>query len=52
MTHEWQPFTEDLVICSNCGIVCDETASNEEWDAECEPDDLLVDTKGGENPWQ
>lgn len=49
-THDWEPFSDDLVICRKCGIVCDEAADPEEWDAECAPDEMLI--QGGDNPWQ
>ena len=47
--HDWTPFSEDLVICKNCGTVCDEAASNEDWEAKCSPDPILVgDSEGGD----
>jgi hypothetical protein len=44
--HEWTPFTEDVVICAQCGDTCDEAASKAEWEAECTPDDLLYAVGG------
>lgn len=42
MEHEWEDFTEDLVICSKCGNTCDETADKDQWEAECFPDPVLT----------
>lgn len=46
--HEWIPFTEDVVICSQCGDTCDEAAPEGEWNAAtCQPDPIL--TEGGDS---
>lgn len=43
IAHEWVPFTEDMVICTNCGDTIDEAVSEAEFNAEtCVPDELLV----------
>lgn len=42
MEHNWEPFTKDLVICSQCGKVEDEACPEEQWNREdCEVDPLL-----------
>lgn len=46
--HDWKPFTEDVVICANCGDTIDEAAPEGEFNAEtCIPDPLL--SEGGDS---